>query len=140
MVLDKQDYMADRPPRAHALVATDTELPAPHLKSNLTNGSSKEEPDYLRLILTARVYDIIKETPLQEAINLNAKLGGTRIYLKREDLQPVFSFKIRGAYNKMANLTPEEQKAGVIACSAGKRRYISATIAYGLYNHAKHDR
>lgn len=124
MVLDKQDYMADRPPRAHALVATDTELPAPHLKSNLTNGSSKEEPDYLRLILTARVYDIIKETPLQEAINLNAKLGGTHIYLKREDLHPVFSFKIRGAYNKMANLTPEEQKAGVIACSAGKRRYI----------------
>lgn len=81
----------------------------------------QDEPDYLRMILTARVYDIIKETPLQEASNLNAKLG-SRIYLKREDLQPVFSFKIRGAYNRMAHLTDEEKKRGVIACSAGKFR------------------
>lgn len=80
-----------------------------------------EQPDYLRMILTARVYDIIQETPLQEALNLNSKLG-SRIYLKREDLQPVFSFKIRGAYNRMAHLTAEEKKRGVIACSAGKRK------------------
>ena len=80
-----------------------------------------EHPDYLRLILTSRVYDIVKETPLQEALNLNAKFG-TKIYLKREDLQPVFSFKIRGAYNKVANLTAKEKAAGVIACSAGKKQ------------------
>ena len=80
-----------------------------------------EHPDYLRLILTSRVYDIVKETPLQEALNLNAKFG-TKIYLKREDLQPVFSFKIRGAYNKVANLTAKEKAAGVIACSAGKEK------------------
>lgn len=83
--------------------------------------SMTEQPDYLRMILTARVYDIIQETPLQEALNLNSKLG-SRIYLKREDLQPVFSFKIRGAYNRMAHLTAEEKKRGVIACSAGKRK------------------
>jgi threonine dehydratase len=77
-----------------------------------------EQPDYLRMILTARVYDIIKETPLQEAVNLNSKLG-SKIYLKREDLQPVFSFKIRGAYNRLAHLSDEEKKRGVIACSAG---------------------
>lgn len=77
------------------------------------------EPDYLRMILTSRVYDIVKETPLQEAVNLNSKLG-SNIYLKREDLQPVFSFKIRGAYNRLAHLSDEEKKRGVIACSAGK--------------------
>ena len=77
-----------------------------------------EQPDYLRMILTARVYEIINETPLQEAVNLNTKLG-SKIYLKREDLNPVFSFKIRGAYNRLAHLTDEEKKKGVIACSAG---------------------
>ncbi|KAG2198170.1 hypothetical protein INT47_000371 [Mucor saturninus] len=84
----------------------------------MTTTTTNEQPDYLRMILTARVYDIIQETPLQEALNLNSKLG-SRIYLKREDLQPVFSFKIRGAYNRMAHLTPEEKQRGVIACSAG---------------------
>lgn len=79
-----------------------------------------EQPDYLRMILTARVYEIVQETPLQEAVNLNAKLG-SKIYLKREDLHPVFSFKIRGAYNRLAHLSDEEKKRGVIACSAGKK-------------------
>src|SRR5438552_3177582 len=66
-------------------------------------------PDYLRLILTSQVYEIIeKDTPLTTAINLSTKLG-VRVVLKREDLQPVFSFKIRGAYNKMANI-PEEER------------------------------
>lgn len=60
-------------------------------------------PDYLRLILNARVYDLIKETPLVRATNLSAKLGN-EIWLKREDLQEVFSFKVRGAYNFMAHL------------------------------------
>ncbi|KAF8513142.1 tryptophan synthase beta subunit-like PLP-dependent enzyme [Hysterangium stoloniferum] len=75
-------------------------------------------PDYLRLILTSRVYEIIKETPLTYAPNLSAKLGN-QIWLKREDLQEVFSFKIRGAYNFMANLSEEERWKGVITCSAG---------------------
>lgn len=76
------------------------------------------EPDYLRLILTAKVYDILKETPLVYAANLSAKLGN-EIWLKREDLQEVFSFKIRGAYNFMAHLGEEERWKGVVTCSAG---------------------
>ncbi|KAJ1917187.1 threonine deaminase [Tieghemiomyces parasiticus] len=76
------------------------------------------EPDYLRLILTARVYDAAIETPLTLATNLTSR-HHNNIYLKREDLQPVFSFKIRGAYNRMYHLTPAEKAAGVVACSAG---------------------
>lgn len=76
-------------------------------------------PDYLRLILTAKVYDILKETPLVLAHNLSARLGN-EIYLKREDLQEVFSFKIRGAYNFMASLSDDERWKGVITCSAGQ--------------------
>ena len=75
-------------------------------------------PDYLRLILTSRVYEVIKETPLVHAPNLSAKLGN-QIYLKREDLHEVFSFKIRGAYNFMASLSDEERWKGVVTCSAG---------------------
>lgn len=73
---------------------------------------------YLRLILTSRVYDIITETPVTPAVNLTSKLG-VKVLLKREDLQPVFSFKVRGAYNKMAHLSNEDRWRGVIACSAG---------------------
>jgi len=76
-------------------------------------------PDYLRLILTSRVYEILKETPLVLAANLSAKLGN-EIWLKREDLQEVFSFKIRGAYNFMANLKEDERWKGVVTCSAGQ--------------------
>jgi threonine dehydratase len=76
------------------------------------------EPDYLRLILTSKVYEILKETPLVYAANLSARLGN-QIWLKREDLQEVFSFKIRGAYNLMASLSEEERWKGVITCSAG---------------------
>ncbi|KAK4547153.1 threonine deaminase [Oleoguttula mirabilis] len=75
-------------------------------------------PDYLRLILTAKVYDVVDETPLTHAINLSNRLE-SHILLKREDLQPVFSFKLRGAYNKMAHLSEAERWKGVIACSAG---------------------
>ena len=75
-------------------------------------------PDYLRLILTSRVYEVAQETPLTAAVNLSAKLG-VRVVLKREDLQPVFSFKIRGAYNKMANIPEGDRWKGVVACSAG---------------------
>jgi len=75
-------------------------------------------PDYLRLILTSRVYEITEETSLTSAVNLSTKLG-VRVVLKREDLQPVFSFKIRGAYNKMAHIPEDEKWKGVVACSAG---------------------
>ena len=73
---------------------------------------------YLKRILTARVYDVAIESPLEEAPSLSSRIGN-RVLLKREDMQPVFSFKLRGAYNKMAQLTPEQLKRGVIAASAG---------------------
>jgi threonine dehydratase len=74
--------------------------------------------DYLERILNARVYDVAQETPLELAPNLSARLNN-RVLLKREDMQSVFSFKLRGAYNKMAQLSPEILAQGVIAASAG---------------------
>ena len=74
--------------------------------------------DYLQKILRARVYDVAKETPLERANNLSERLKND-VWLKREDLQPVFSFKIRGAFNRMSRLSKEELKKGVIASSAG---------------------
>ena len=73
---------------------------------------------YLKMILNARVYEIARETPLEPARRLSQRLGN-QIWMKREDLQPVFSFKIRGAYNKIANLSDADCKRGVIAASAG---------------------
>lgn len=77
-------------------------------------------PDYLRLIAsaTSRVYEACKVTPLTHAINLSNRLE-CNVLLKREDEQPVFSFKLRGAYNKMAHLDPAVSWKGVVACSAG---------------------
>ncbi|MBK9447160.1 MAG: threonine ammonia-lyase, biosynthetic [Betaproteobacteria bacterium] len=75
-------------------------------------------PDYLEKILNAQVYDVAIESPLDPAPNLSARIGNP-IYLKREDMQPVFSFKLRGAYNKIVKLSPEKQKRGVICASAG---------------------
>lgn len=80
--------------------------------------NSPAPDDYLERILTARVYDVAQETPLEIAPNLTARLNNT-VLLKREDMQSVFSFKLRGAYNKMANLSADRLKAGVIAASAG---------------------
>ena len=74
--------------------------------------------DYLKRILNARVYDVARESALDIAPNLSARLHNT-VLLKREDQQPVFSFKLRGAYNKMAHLTPAQLKKGVICASAG---------------------
>ncbi len=74
--------------------------------------------EYLEKILLANVYNAAVQTPLNEAPDLSKKLNN-RIFLKREDLQPVFSFKIRGAYNKMANLTSEQLEKGVVTASAG---------------------
>ena len=73
---------------------------------------------YVKKILTSRVYDVAVETPLQSAGQLSKRLGN-QILLKREDLQPVFSSKIRGAYNKLAQLSPEELARGVVTASAG---------------------
>ncbi len=75
-------------------------------------------PDYLKKITNTRVYEVAHETPLEYAPALSARTGN-RVWLKREDLQPVFSFKCRGAYNKMAHLTAAELKKGVVAASAG---------------------
>ena len=74
--------------------------------------------DYLKKILTARVYDVAVESALEPAKALSLRLGNT-VLLKREDQQPVFSFKLRGAYNKMANLSAEQLASGVICASAG---------------------
>ena len=74
--------------------------------------------DYLQKILTARVYDVAKETAIK-SMPILSKQFENQIFLKREDLQPVFSFKLRGAYNKMAQLSKEELDCGVICASAG---------------------
>ena len=87
--------------------------------------------DYLRRILNARVYDVAVETPLEPAQQLSARVGST-VLLKREDLQPVFSFKLRGAYNKMVNLPPAALKRGVIAASAGNHAQGVALAAARL--------
>jgi threonine dehydratase len=75
-------------------------------------------PDYLDLIRNANVYDVALKSPLEVASSLSARLGNT-LLMKREDLQPVFSFKLRGAYNKISHLTAEELEHGVICSSAG---------------------
>ncbi|BEJ14601.1 hypothetical protein CspHIS471_0403680 [Cutaneotrichosporon sp. HIS471] len=110
----------------HAADGTEDEAIPSHLYAKLppnflTSGPRGDVPDYLRMILMSKVYSSplnLVETPLMYAANLSKKLG-CEIYLKREDLQPVFSFKIRGAYNMMASLSEEEKRKGVITCSAG---------------------
>ncbi len=90
-----------------------------------------DHSSYLQRILLSRVYDVAVETPLEEAENLSRRLGNT-ILLKREDLQPVFSFKLRGAFNKMARLSHKELKRGVIAASAGNHAQGVALAARTL--------
>jgi threonine dehydratase len=87
--------------------------------------------DYLERILKARVYDVAHESPLELAAGLSKRLG-QRLYLKREDLQPVFSFKLRGAYNKMASLPAAKLRKGVIAASAGNHAQGVALAAQRL--------
>ncbi|MEO8040354.1 MAG: threonine ammonia-lyase, biosynthetic [Betaproteobacteria bacterium] len=87
--------------------------------------------DYLTRILTARVYDVAVETPLERAALLSTRLGND-LLLKREDMQPVFSFKIRGAYNKMARLPAAQLRRGVIAASAGNHAQGVALSAQRL--------
>src|SRR5438876_11566286 len=87
--------------------------------------------DYLQKILTAKVYDVAVETPLELAPALSDRLGN-RVLLKREDQQPVFSFKLRGAYNKMAHLSAAERARGVVAASAGNHAQGVALAAQRL--------
>jgi threonine dehydratase len=87
--------------------------------------------DYLKRILTARVYEVAEETPLDPAPNLSARLGHS-VWLKREDLQQVFSFKLRGAYNRMARLPDADLQKGVICSSAGNHAQGVALAASRL--------
>ena len=77
-----------------------------------------DQDDYISRIDDAHVYDVASRTPLEPARSLSRRLGN-QILLKREDLQPIFSFKLRGAYNKIASLSDDELAAGVICSSAG---------------------
>jgi threonine dehydratase len=117
-----------RTPRNTGFSLTEyTANPSPPSETKVNNGIPDAfllpngYPDYLRLILTSRVYEVVQETPLTHATNLSNRLE-SNVLLKREDLQPVFSFKLRGAYNKMAHLDPKDRWKGVVACSAGRRR------------------
>lgn len=87
--------------------------------------------DYVDRISRARVYDVAIETPLEYAPTLSARLG-SRVLLKREDLQPVFSFKCRGAYNKIVNLSEAQRRQGIIAASAGNHAQGVALAAQRL--------
>ena len=87
--------------------------------------------DYLKRILTSKVYDVAVESPLEAAPQLSARISNT-VLLKREDTQAVFSFKLRGAYNKMANLPPAALNRGVIAASAGNHAQGVALAASRL--------
>jgi threonine dehydratase len=86
---------------------------------------------YIKRILDARVYDVARETPIDEALLMSRRLDN-RVWLKREDLQPVFSFKLRGAYNKMSRLSSEQLAAGVVAASAGNHAQGVAMAAQKL--------
>jgi threonine dehydratase len=86
---------------------------------------------YIEKILRAKVYDVAVETPLDKASVLSLRYKNF-IYLKREDLQPVFSFKLRGAYNKICQLTEPEKKKGIIAASAGNHAQGVALAAKKL--------
>ena len=97
----------------------------------LLTASRNLKNDYLERILTSRVYDVAIESPLERAPNLSARMNNT-LLLKREDMQPVFSFKLRGAYNKMALLKPADLARGVIAASAGNHAQGVALAAQKL--------
>ncbi|MDQ6681057.1 MAG: threonine ammonia-lyase, biosynthetic, partial [Pseudomonadota bacterium] len=108
----------------------------PRSRSKAKTASAARAPlsltDYLQKILTARVYDVAIETALEAAPGLSARLGNI-VLLKREDTQPVFSFKLRGAYNKMAHLSPAQLSRGVICASAGNHAQGVALAANRLH-------
>jgi threonine dehydratase len=102
----------------------------PKRSANL-RGTGLSLSDYLQKILTAKVYDVASETPLELAKNLSDRVAN-QVLLKREDTQPVFSFKLRGAYNKMAHLSPAQLQRGVICASAGNHAQGVALAARQL--------
>ena len=86
--------------------------------SNKRTKNFAKSKKYLSLIENSSVYDVAHVSPITHATNLSNKLGHN-VFLKREDLQPIFSFKNRGAYNKIVNIKKDKLKLGVIAASAG---------------------
>ena len=137
-----------RPARRFAVVELPSPLPTAaralewlSCRDFLTRCGASVASPYIERILKARVYDVAIESPLEEAARLSRRLGNT-VLLKREDLQPVFSFKLRGAYNKIAHLAESAAQRGVICASAGnhaqgvalaaRKRGIPATIVMPL--------
>ena len=117
------------PPSTRVLRNPAAKLPnGPSVKASATG---LQPADYLKKILTARVYDVAVESALEPAKNLSLRLNNT-VLLKREDQQPVFSFKLRGAYNKMAHLSAAQLKKGVICASAGNHAQGVAMSAQKL--------
>ncbi|GAB2229610.1 hypothetical protein Droror1_Dr00013857 [Drosera rotundifolia] len=106
-------------------------LGAVPVKGKEEEGGGVSAMEYLRSILTSKVYDVAEETPLEYAPRLSERLG-VGVWLKREDLQPVFSFKLRGAYNMMAKLPKEQLERGVICSSAGNHAQGVALAAKRL--------
>ncbi|WP_274534497.1 MULTISPECIES: threonine ammonia-lyase, biosynthetic [unclassified Methylobacterium] len=100
-------------------------------RSQTCDGARVSLTDYIRKILTARVYDVAIESPLDPMPRMSARLGRP-VLLKREDLQPVFSFKLRGAYNKMSGLSSEVLARGVVCASAGNHAQGVALAAARL--------
>merc|ERR1719443_1096737 len=97
-------------------------------------GWARNVPDsfkYIQMILNAKVYDVCKKTDLHHAPKLSADTGN-RVLLKREDQQPVYSFKLRGAYNRIVHLSPEDKAKGICACSAGNHAQGVAYSASAL--------
>src|SRR5438477_12610554 len=97
----------------------------------MDSSSSAALNEILREILTSRVYEVARESPLDFAPRLSERFG-CGVWLKREDQQPVFSFKLRGAYNKIARLSESERARGVIAASAGTHAQAAALSATKL--------
>ena len=118
-------YSEKKMPTATPPVKKPAPKAPPARQQHLTPG------DYLKKILTARVYDVAVESALEPAKNLSQRLKNT-VLLKREDQQPVFSFKLRGAYNKMAHLSAAQLKKGVICASAGNHAQGVAMSAQKL--------
>mmetsp|Transcript_53113 Transcript_53113/g.153235 ORF Transcript_53113/g.153235 Transcript_53113/m.153235 type:complete len:592 (-) Transcript_53113:133-1908(-) len=107
--------------------------------SNDTSWMLANSPDsynYLSMTLNAKVYDVCKHTDLHYAPKLSAKTGN-KVFLKREDQQPVYSFKLRGAYNRIVHLSAEEKAKGIVACSAGNHAQGVAFAATALDISAK---
>ncbi|KAG6511116.1 threonine dehydratase 1 biosynthetic, chloroplastic-like [Zingiber officinale] len=105
--------------------------PSSELAADVGQNGALNPMEYLTSILTSKVYDVAIESPLQRASKLSARLG-VDLWLKREDLQPVFSFKLRGAYNMMAKLPREQLDRGVICSSAGNHAQGVALAAQKL--------